>query len=381
MARIYLDHAATTPVDEAVTRAMVAVLENGYGNPSSVHAPGREARQRVGEAREKVAQLLGARPEEIVFTSGGTEADNLALVGVVRACRERGDHIVTTQVEHHAVLETCRALEAEGFRTTYVPVDSHGMVDPQAVAEALTPRTVLVSVMMANNEVGTLQPVARIADLVRPRGVYLHTDAVQAVGQVPVAVEELGVDLLSLSAHKMYGPKGVGALYVRRGVPLSPLLHGGGQERGRRSGTENVPGIVGLGKAAQLAHSEQPERQRGLTALRERLIRGLAARVPEAILNGHPTQRLPSNVSISFPGVTGEALVVDLDLKGVAISAGAACAAGTVEPSHVLRAMGLSESVAAGTVRLSLGRANTPEEVDQVLDILTETVERLRQAS
>lgn len=381
MPRIYLDHAATTPVDEAVTRAMVAVLENGYGNPSSVHAPGREARQRVSEAREKVAQLLGARPEEIVFTSGGTEADNLALVGVARACRERGDHIVTTQVEHHAVLETCRALEAEGFRTTYVPVDSHGMVDPQAVAEALTPRTVLVSVMLANNEVGTLQPVARIADLVRPRGVYLHTDAVQAVGQVPVAVEELGVDLLSLSAHKMYGPKGVGALYVRRGVPLSPLLHGGGQERGRRSGTENVPGIVGLGKAAQLAHSEQPERQRGLTALRERLIRGLASRVPEAILNGHPTQRLPSNVSISFPGVTAEALVVDLDLKGVAISAGAACAAGTVEPSHVLRAMGLSESVAAGTVRLSLGRANTPEEVDQVLDILTEAVERLRQAS
>ncbi len=381
MPRIYLDHAATTPVDEAVARAMVAVLESGYGNPSSVHAPGREARQRMSEAREKVAQLLGARPEEIVFTSGGTEADNLALVGVARACRERGDHIVTTQVEHHAVLETCRALEAEGFRTTYVPVDHQGRVAPEAVAEALTPRTVLVSVMLANNEVGTLQPVARIAALVRSRGVYLHTDAVQAVGQVPVGVEELGVDLLSLSAHKMYGPKGVGALYVRRGVPLSPLLHGGGQERGRRSGTENVPGIVGLGKAAQMAHSEQPERQRGLTALRERLIRGIAARAPEAILNGHPTQRLPSNVSISFPGVTGEALVVDLDLKGVAISAGAACAAGTVEPSHVLRAMGLSEQVAAGTVRLSLGRANTPEEVDQVLDILTEAVERLRQAS
>ncbi len=381
MRRVYLDHAATTPVHPDVAAAMQRALAEGWGNPSSAHAFGREARRLVEDAREEVAALIGARPQEVVFTSGGTEADNLAILGVARLAREkgRGDHVVTSLVEHHAVLHACEYLEKrEGFRVTYLPVDGHGMVDPDDLRRALTDRTVLVSVMLANNEVGTIQPVRELAAIARERGVPFHTDAVQAAGQIPVDVGELGVDLLSLSAHKIYGPKGVGALYVRRGLRLEPLLHGGGQERRLRPGTENVPGIVGLGAAARLARAELPRLGERVAALRERLIAGVLDRIPDARLNGHPERRLPGNANVSVRYVEGEAILLNLDLKGVAASSGSACAAGSTEPSHVLVAMGLPEHEARGALRFSLGRENTEADVDYVLEVLPPIVERLR---
>lgn len=381
MRRVYLDHAATTPVHPDVATAVKRALEEGWGNPSSLHGFGREARRLVEEAREEVAALIGARPQEVLFTSGGTEADNLAILGVARSARERGrgDHIVTSRVEHHAVLHACEYLERrEGFRVTYLPVDGHGMVDPDDLRRAITDRTVLVSIMLANNEVGTIQPVRELAAVARERGVPFHTDAVQAVGQIPVNVEELGVDLLSLSAHKIYGPKGAGALFVRRGLRLEPVMHGGGQERRLRPGTENVPGIAGLGAAARLARTELPGLAARLAALRDRLVAGVMERVPDVRLNGHPRLRLPGNANLSVRYVEGEAILLNLDLKGVAASSGSACAAGSTEPSHVLQAMGLPEHEARGALRFSFGRDNTEADVDYVLEVLPPIVERLR---
>lgn len=382
MRRIYLDHAATTPVHPEVVEAMSRCLAGVWGNPSSIHSFGREARILVEEARDRVAALIGAASREIIFTGSGTEADNLAVIGVARLRRDRGNHIITSAVEHHAVLHACEYLEnREGFRITRLPVDGHGLVDPADLRRALDDETILVSIMAANNEVGTIQPIAELADPARERGVPFHTDAVQAVGQIPFDVDATGVDMLALSGHKLHGPKGVGALYVRRGVRLEPLLHGGGQERRLRPGTENVPGIVGLGKAAELAGRDLEERGRRLRALRDRLITGLRERIPDVVLNGHPERRLPGNVNVGILHVEGESVLLNLDLKGVAASSGSACSAGTMEPSHVLSAMGIEADRARGAVRFSLGRETVETDVDYVLDVLPPLVEKLRRMS
>ncbi len=378
MRQVYLDHAATTPAHSEVIAAVAAAMDTAFGNASSLHAFGREARRVLEEGREQVARLIGAEPAEIIFTSGGTEADNLAVLGVARANRERGRHIITSAAEHHAVLHACQALEKEGFRVTYLPVDREGTVRPADVAEALTEDTILVSLMAANNEVGTIQPVAELARLAHERGIYFHTDAVQAVAQIPVDVNDWNVDLLSLTGHKFYGPKGVGALYVRRRTRILPALFGGGQERGLRSGTQNVPGVAGLAKAAELAIAELPERAARLEALRGQLWQGLQAAIPDLSLNGHPTHRLPGNLSVNVHGVEGETLLLSLDMKGIALSAGSACASGSLEPSHVLKAMGLTNETARGSLRFSLGRGNTPADIDYVLAELPPLVAKLR---
>ncbi|MFA0751713.1 MAG: hypothetical protein SLRJCFUN_002116 [Candidatus Fervidibacter sp.] len=377
---IYLDYAATTPLDPRVLEAMMPYLTEKFGNPNSIHAFGREARKAVDEAREKIAALLNCRPSEIVFTSGGTESDNLALRGVASAYRQKGNHIVTTTIEHHAVLHTCRALQDEGFEVTYLPVDEHGLVAPEQVAEAVTDRTILVSIMHANNEIGTIEPIADIVRAVKEKrpDVVVHTDAVQTVGHIPVDVEALGVDLLSFAAHKFYGPKGVGGLFVRRGVKLVPQLTGGGQERNRRSGTENVAGIVGMAKALEVAVAEMPTEIPRLQALRDELIEGVLSQIPDSRLNGHPTQRLPHNANFSFLGVEGEALLLQLDLHGIAASSGSACTSGSLEPSHVLLALGLSHEWALGSLRLTLGRFTTRQHIERVLTVLPPIVEKLR---
>ncbi len=381
MRRIYLDHAATTPVDPKVAEAMAAVYRDAPGNPSSIHGEGRAARALVDEGRERVAAAIGAQPNEIVFTSGGTEADNLALRGTVRALRDKGDHVVTTAVEHHAVIDTCHDLEREGVRVTALPVDRHGMVDPGDVRRAITDRTVLVSVMHANNEIGTVEPIAEIAAICRERGVVFHSDAVQTVGALDVDVDALPVDLLSLNAHKFYGPKGVGALYVRKGTPFQRVQTGGGQERDRRAGTENVAGIVGMGAALALAVRERPRESPRLAALRDRLADGIRERIDDVVFNGHPTERLPNNVSLCIAGVQGESLIVALDLAGTAASSGAACTTGSLEPSHVLLGIGLTRAVAQGSLRLTLGRSTTAQDVDDVLEQLPRIVARLRAVS
>jgi cysteine desulfurase len=377
---IYLDYAATTPLDPRVLEAMMPYLTEKFGNPNSIHAFGREARKAVDEAREKIAALLNCRPSELVFTSGGTESDNLALRGVAAAYRQKGNHIVTTAIEHHAVLHTCRALQDEGFEVTYLPVDEHGLVAPEQVAEAITDRTILVSIMHANNEIGTMEPLADIVRAVKEKrpDVLVHTDAVQTVGHIPVDVEALGVDLLSFTAHKFYGPKGVGGLFVRRGVKLVPQLTGGGQERNRRSGTENVAGIVGMAKALEIAVAEMPTEIPRLQTLRDELINGVLSQIPDSRLNGHPTQRLPHNANFSFLGVEGEALLLQLDLHGIAASSGSACTSGSLEPSHVLLALGLSREWALGSLRLTLGRFTTRQHLERVLAVLPSIVEKLR---
>ena len=376
---IYLDHAATTPALPEVVEAMLPYFTTDFGNPSNVYRLSMAARRAVDGARETVARCLGARnASEIVFTSGGTESDNMALLGLARAHRAQGDHVITTRIEHHAVLHPCGALEREGFRVTRLPVDSHGRVELQAVEEALEPGTILVSVMLANNEIGTLEPVAEIGRLLRGRGVLLHTDAVQAVGSIPVNVRELGVDALSLSGHKLHGPKGVGALYLRAGTRLQPLLYGGGQERGLRSGTENVPGLVGLAKALELACRELPEKAARLQGLRDRLIQGILAGAEGARLTGHPTERLPGSASFVFEGAEGESILLQLDRKGICASTGSACSTATLEPSHVLKALGLSLGLSHGSLRLTLGRGNTAEEVEAAIGGVVTAVQRLR---
>ena len=379
--RIYFDHAATTPMRAEVLEAMLPYYRERWGNPSSLHAFGQEAAAAVAAARQQVAGLLGALPEEIVFTSGGTEADNQALKGIALRLRDKGNHIITSAIEHHAVLHTAQFLEKQGLEVTYLPVDSQGLVDPEDVRRAITDRTILVSIMHANNEIGTIQPIAEIGAVCRERGVLFHTDAVQTVGHVPLSVRELNTDLLSLSAHKFYGPKGVGALFVRKGVRIAPLIHGGGHERGRRSSTENVPGIVGLGEAARLAARDLEWEMQHNAALRDRLIQGVLDTVPEAMLTGHPTQRLPNNASICVRYVEGEAMLLSLDFEGIAASSGSACTSGSLEASHVLLAIGLPHDVAHGSLRLSVGRGNTMADVQRFLEVFPPIVERLRAMS
>jgi cysteine desulfurase len=377
---VYLDHAATTPVDPRVLHAMLPYFTEQAGNASSVHALGQEARAAVDQARAQVAVAVGARPAEIIFTSGATESDNLAVAGVALATEGRGRHIVTTTIEHHAILEVCHFLEHRGYDVTYVPVDGGGIVDPDDVRKALRADTVLISVMAANNEIGTLQPVAEIGRLARARNIPFHSDATQLVGAAPVSVDGLHVDLLSFSAHKRYGPKGVGALYARPGVPLTPVQRGGSHERGRRGGTENVPGIVGFGAALRIAIGEmEPERAR-LLALRDRLIRE-ALELPGAHLNGDPVHRLPNNVNLSFDGTDSQSLVMGLDLQGVAASSGSACSSGSMEASHVLVALGVAPDRAAAAVRLTLGRGTTDADVTSALAALRDVVIRLQRAA
>ncbi len=381
MRRIYLDHAATTPLHPEVTAAMIPFLGERFGNPSSIYAEGREARKAVEGARAQVAEALGADPSEIVFTSGGTEADNLAIIGAVFACGREKAHVITTAVEHHAVLEPCHFLESIGHAVTYLPVDGSGIVDPDAVRKAITPATVLVSVMHANNEVGTVQPVEEIAAICREAGVYLHSDAVQAAGALEVNVDRLGVDMLSLSAHKLYGPKGAGCLYVRKGTRLKALLLGGGQERGMRSGTENVAGTVGFGAAMELAAREWRERSQRILPLRERLIDGILESIPYTRLNGDRERRLPNNVNVLFDFIEGEAICLKLDFQGIAASTGSACSSVSGEASHVLLALGIPPEKAHGSLRLTLGRENTAEDVDYVLETLPPIIEELRRMS
>ena len=381
MRKIYLDHAATTPTHPEVVKAMLPYLTDAFGNPSSIHSYGQEAKGAIEEARTKVAELIGARSEEIIFTSGGTEADNFALKGVAYANEHKGNHIITTPIEHHAVMEACKFLERRGFRITYLPVDEHGLVDPQNVKKAITDKTILISVIHASNEVGTIEPISEIGKMAKEAEIYFHTDAVQTVGHIPVNVDELKVDLLSISAHKLYGPKGVGALYVRKGTRLVPLIQGGGQENRRRAGTENVPAIVGLGKAIELAGKTMNRETEWLSYLRDKLIEGLVERIDNIRLNGHLWKRLPNNVNVSVDFVEGESILLNLDLEGICASTGSACSSSSLEPSHVLLALGLSPEQAHGSLRFTFGRENTEEDMERVLEVLPGIVARLRAMS
>ncbi|MDA1188959.1 MAG: cysteine desulfurase family protein [Chloroflexi bacterium] len=381
---IYMDHAATTGVRPEVVQAMLPYFSESFGNPSSLYTLAQESRKAVDDARDKVARVLSARMNEIVFTSGGTESDNTALKGVAFALRNLGNHIVTTSIEHHAVLHTCHQLEQFGFDVTYLPVDNDGLVTPEQVAEAVTDNTVLVSVMLANNEIGTIQPIAEISKTLKEkanvlgRNVVFHTDAVQGAGYLDLDVQTLGVDLLSLSAHKFGGPKGVGVLYVRRGTPFEPQQMGGGQERQRRSGTENVPGIVGLGEALRIADGNREQAGKHCTRLRDRIIEEITDRMDKVHLNGHRTKRLPNNVNFSFESVEGEPILLGLDFAGVAASSGSACSSASLEPSHVLLAIGRPAAIAQSSLRISLGHDNTEEEVAYLLSVLPDMVGKLR---
>jgi len=383
--RIYLDHAATTPLDPRVLEAMLPYLREHWGNPSSLYAEAREARKGLDAARRTVAELLGCRPQEVIFTSGGSESASLAVRGSANAGRRRGDHIITSAIEHHAVLHTVQQLEKEGSRATYLPVDGQGFVDLEALAEALTPETVLVSIMHANNEVGTVEPIGEAARIVKERNRHcvFHTDAVQAVGMLDIDVDRLGVDMLSIGAHKVYGPKGVGALYVRTRTPLEPQILGGSQEHNRRAGTENVAGAVGLARAMDLAYGEMTARTAHYRALRDRLLAEVPARVPFTQITGplDTERRLANSFSCCFQFVEGEAVLMALDLAGIAASSGSACTSGSLEPSHVLTAMGISEELARGSLRVTLGKDNTSAEIDRFLDVLPGVVARLRELS
>src|SRR2546430_3730608 len=382
MDRVYLDHAATTPVDPEVAEAMAGVLRETHGNPSSIYAEGRAARAAVDRARDEVAAAINAEPSEIVFTSGGTEADNLALRGALKARRDERDGLVTTAIEHHAVIDTARDLEQYAHvRLTIVGVDRDGVVDLAAIREAIDGRTSLVSVMHANNEIGTIEPIAEIGAICRDRGGTFHSDAVQTVGALEVDVRKIPVDLLSINAHKFYGPKGVGALYVRRGTRLATMQTGGGQEKGRRTGTENVAGVVGMGIAMRIACERRPTESPRQARLRDRLISTVRTRVPSVVLNGHPTDRLPNNTSFCIPGTDGESLIVALDLEGFAVSSGSACTSGETEPSHVLLALGLDREIAKGSLRVTVGRSTTEADVDAFVGALEHAVTRLRNAA
>ncbi|MGC1830452.1 MAG: cysteine desulfurase NifS [Candidatus Acidiferrales bacterium] len=378
---VYLDYNATTPVDPAVLDAMLPYFAESFGNAGSVHSAGQRGRAAVDAARESVAALLGAKPAEIVFTSGGTESDNLALFGAVAASKKPRKHIITSTIEHHAVLNVCREHENQGVEVTFVPVGGHGVVAPDDIRRALRPDTILISVMHANNEIGAIQPVEEIGRIAAEAGVLFHCDAVQSAAKLPLDVERLGVDLLSISAHKMYGPKGVGALYVRSGVPIEPLMRGGHHERDRRPGTENVPAIVGLGKAAELARQSLADDAPRIRALRDRLEGSLLEKIPGARVNGDISRRVPNTSNLLFPGAGGEALVIALDLEGIACSTGAACSSGSIEPSHVLLMAGLSEEDARSSLRFSLGRPTSAEEIDRAISVIPSAVERLRALS
>ncbi|MYC31449.1 MAG: cysteine desulfurase [Chloroflexi bacterium] len=382
---IYLDHAGTTPTDPQVLEAMLPYFTHLYGNPSSVHTIGQEAKHALDNSRERVAGVLGCRTSEVVFTSGGTEADNAAIQGVAAALQQTGNHIITTSVEHHAVLHTCQYLENQGYEVTYLPVDEYGAVSPEQVYNATEPRTTLVTIMYANNEIGTINPISEIAQAVRRRSqeldrtIVTHTDAVQAAGFLDLNVRRLGVDMLSLSGHKFYGPKGTGLLFVRRGTPYLPLLLGGGQERERRSGTENIAGIVGMALALEMADAGRDSASEHCTRLRDRIVREVTEAISDTRINGHPTNRLPNNINFSFEGVEGESILLGLDMAGVAASSGSACSSGSLEPSHVLLALGQTADLARSSLRLTLGKENTDEEVDYLLGVLVDLVQRLRQ--
>jgi cysteine desulfurase len=379
--RMYIDYAATTPTHPEVVKAMLPYFSEIFGNPSSIHSYGLEAKAAVDAARVKVAGLIGARPEEIVFTSGGTESDNFAIKGVAYANESRGNHIIISSIEHHAVLEPCLFLEKRGFQVTHLPVDNYGMVDPEDVKKAITPKTILVSVMHASNEVGTIQPIAEIGKLTRQAGICFHTDAVQTFGHLPINVDDLQVDLLSLAGHKLCGPKGIGALFIRKGTRIMPFMHGGGQEEGRRGSTYNVPGIVGLGKAVEIAQQEMDAEAKRLAGYRDRLIDELLRRIDYAKLNGHPRKRLPNNINISIAFVEGEATLLSLDLEGICASTGSACSSESLEPSHVLTAMRIPPEEARCSIRFSLGKWTSEEDIERVLNVLPEIVTKLRAMS
>ena len=381
MERIYMDNAATTRVKPEVLEAMLPFYGEVFGNPSTIYYYGREAHRALDHARQQVATAIGADKDEIYFTSCGTESDNWAIKGTAFAHQKKGNHIITSVIEHHAVLHTCGWLEKHGFEVTYLPVDEYGRVNPADVEKAITDRTILITIMFANNEIGTIQPIAEIAKIAKEHNILFHTDAVQAVGAVPVNVHELGVDMLSLSGHKFYAPKGVGALYIRRGVRIDTHQHGGAQERGKRGGTENMAQIVGLGKAIELATADVEGHAKKLAHMRDRLIDGILAEIPEVRLNGHRTERLPNNVNVSIRYIEGEALLLRLDLAGIAASSGSACTSGSLDPSHVLLAIGLPHEIAHGSLRLSLGDFNTEHDVDVVLEKLPQIVSTLREMS
>jgi len=381
MREIYLDYAATTPTHPEVVEEMLPFFNQIYGNPSSIYQLSQRAKGAIEKAREKVADLLNARPEEIIFTSGGTEADNMALKGIAFANRKRGNHIVTSKIEHHAVLNTCRWLEKQGFKVTYISVDKYGVVDLDELKQSLTDKTILISIMHANNEVGTIEPIPEIATIARERGIYFHTDAVQTVGKIPVDVKSLGVDLLSLSGHKIYGPKGIGALYIKKGTRIDPVIHGGHHERNKRAGTENVPGIVGLGKACEIAMQEMDFEADRVGKLRDMLYQGLKEKIDEIILNGHPQKRLPGILNICVKYVEGESMLINLDLEGIYASSGSACTSGSLEPSHVLLAMGIPPEISHGSLRFSLGKDTREEDIERVIKVLPPIVKKLRAMS
>jgi len=381
MERVYLDYAATTPTDPLVVQAMQPYFYDKFGNPSSIHFFGQEAKKAIEEARSKIAHFLGAKEEEIIFTSGGTESDNFALFGVLWANSAKGNHIVTTALEHHAVLEPANFLEKQGFKVTYVRPDSDGLISPDSIAQAITDKTVLVSVMHANNEIGTIQPLDEIGRITRDKGVYFHTDAVQTVGHIPINVNELNLDLLSLSAHKFYGPKGVGCLYVRKGTRIQAYLRGGGQERHRRASTENLPGIVGLGRAIDLCKDRMQDEAQEQTRLRDKLISEIQKRIDHVYLNGHATKRLPNNVNFSIEYIEGESMLLNLDMLGFAASTGSACTSGDLEPSHVLLAIGRPHALCHGSIRLTLGRFTQESDIDSFLDAFPGVVAKLRAMS
>ena len=381
MDRIYLDNAATTAVSPEVLEAMLPYFTQCFGNPSSIHSTGRDARRVVDAARRQVAAAIGAQPQEIYFTAGGSESDNWAIKGTAFAKKSRGNHIITSAIEHHAVLHTCAWLEKQGFEVTYLPVDEFGRVRVEDVEKAITDKTILITIMAANNEIGTIQPIAEIGKLAHDKGILFHTDAVQAIGAMPIDVNAMHIDMLSMSGHKFHGPKGIGALYIRKGVKIDQYLHGGAQERGQRAGTENLAGIVGMGKAIEIATQHLEENAARLTVLRDKLIDGILAEIPDVRLNGHRTQRLPNNVNVSVRYVEGEALLLRLDLAGIAGSSGSACTSGSLDPSHVLLAIGLPHEIAHGSLRLSLGTDTTEAEIDEVLDKLPGIVKNLRDMS
>jgi cysteine desulfurase len=381
MKRIYLDHAATTPVHPEVLEAMNPYFSDIFGNPSSIHSFGRDAKKAIDNSRDTIAEFIGAKSSEIIFTSGGTEADNFALEGIAYANENKGKHIISTPIEHHAVINCLEFLKKRGFDVTYLPVDKYGSVDPNDVKKAITDKTILVSVMHANNEIGTIEPITEIGKICREKEVYFHTDAVQTFGHMPIDVGKMNIDLLSASAHKLYGPKGVGMLYIKKGVKITPFLHGGEQEAGKRASTENVPGIVGFAKAVEIAMTEMNEIDGRLKIFRDRLINGILSKIDDSSLNGHPVNRLSNNINLSIEHVEGESMLLRLDLEGIAASTGSACSSGSLEPSHVLLSMGIKPESAHSSLRFTLGRETTEEEIDHVLEVLPKIVNNLREMS
>jgi cysteine desulfurase len=381
MRRIYMDHTAGMPIEQRVLNAMTPYFTQSIGNPSSAHFFGNEARKAIDEARNSVAKLIGANEKEIIFTSGGTESNNLAIKGVAYRNKGKGNHIITSSIEHMSVINTCKYLSKQGFEVSYLPVDEYGIVDTEALKREITDNTILISIMYANGEIGTIEPMQTIGEIAHRKGIVLHVDAVAAAGQVPIDVQKENIDLLSLSSNDLYGPRGVGALYIKSGIRVQPILHGGGQERGLRSGTENLPGIVGIGKAAEIAKTEMETESTRLTKLRDQFIEVVLDRVPESYLNGHPTKRLPNNVNVRFSYIEGESLILSLDMEGVACSSGSACTSKTLQPSHVLLATGLKHEEAHGSLLFTLGTQNTEDDVTAVVELLPGIVKRLRTMS